>query len=79
MMPLGLLHAGEKAVIIEVRTSLSNSDKKLCCHIEDIGFRVGKTIQMLSNHEKEPLLVKLDESRIAVARKIAMRIFVKKI
>lgn len=79
MMPLGLLSAGEKAVIIEVRTRLCEGNKNLCCHIEDIGFRAGKMIQMLNNHESNPVLIKLDESRIAVDRRIAMRIFVKKI
>lgn len=79
MIPLGLLNDGEKAVIIKVRTKLGNSDKKLFCHIEDVGFRVGKIIQMLKNNEKGPILVKLDESRIAVGRGMAMKIFVRKI
>lgn len=79
MIPLGLLNAGEKAMIIEVRANVGNSDKKIYCHIEDIGFRAGKIIQMLSNPERDPILVKLGESRIAVGRRIAMRIYVKKI
>lgn len=79
MMPLGFLTVGEKAVVIEIRANVSGKHKNLNCHIEDMGFRVGKIIQMLNNYGTGPVLIKLDESRIAVARGMAMKIWVKKL
>ena len=43
---------------------------------EDMGLRIGKQVQMLSNGTG-PVLVKVDESRIAVDRGVAMRIKVR--
>ena len=50
-----------------------------CMHegrMEDMGIRVGKNIEMLNNPGRGPLLLKVDEARIAIGRAMAMRIFV---
>jgi ferrous iron transport protein A len=76
MMQLGLLAVGEKGEIVVVRESGE-------CHsgcdyrVEDLGLRVGKTVEMLNNGGG-PILLKVDESRIAVARGIAMKIMVRR-
>jgi ferrous iron transport protein A len=44
---------------------------------EEMGLRVGKRVRMLSNGAG-PMLVKVDESRIAVDRGIALRIKVRR-
>lgn len=46
--------------------------------IEDLGIRPGKTVEMLSNEGRGALLVKVDESRIAVGRGVAMKIMVRR-
>jgi ferrous iron transport protein A len=45
--------------------------------VEDMGLRIGKTVEMLTNGGG-PVLMLVDESRIAVARGIAMKIMVRR-
>jgi ferrous iron transport protein A len=82
MAPLGLLSKGEKAEIVEIKTHRGYSygkSKNQLCHAEDMGLRVGKVIEMLNNEGRGPLLLKVDESRIAIGRDMAMKIIVKKL
>jgi ferrous iron transport protein A len=68
-MPLGLLGDGESAEIVAVA-----ADRGGCAsRAEDMGLRIGKRVVMLSNGAG-PVLVKVDESRIAVDRGVAMKI-----
>ena len=73
MVPLGLLRLGDRAEVVEVIP-----DKHPCARIEDMGFRVGKTVEMLNNEGRGPLLIKVDESRLALGRGIAMKIMVRR-
>lgn len=83
MIPLGLLCPGERGEIVEVGL------RQACCtghcaeeraksdvRVEDMGLRVGKHVEMLNNGGG-PVLVRVDESRIAVDRGMAMKIMVK--
>lgn len=82
MAPLGLLSRGEQAEIVEIKGQKGcshGSSKKQLCHAEDIGLRVGKTVEMLNNEGRGPLLLKVDESRIAIGRGMAMKIMVRRI
>jgi ferrous iron transport protein A len=82
MTPLGLLSEGEKAEIMEIKTQKScghGISKNQLCHAEDMGLRVGRVIEMLNNAGRGSLLVKVDESRIAIDRGIAMKIMVRRI
>jgi ferrous iron transport protein A len=72
MMPLGLLAAGESAEIV----ATGRVDAFCASRAEDMGLRVGKRVEMLANGAG-PVLVKVDESRIAVDRGVAMRIKVR--
>jgi ferrous iron transport protein A len=79
MIPLGLLNPGEHGEIAEIRTLLtgtpsSGERSKGDCRIEDMGLRIGKRVQMLNNGS--PVLLKIDESRIAVDRGMAMKIMI---
>ena len=86
MLPLGLLASGEQAEIMEIRERKGcqpcecsidkHRDEK--CRIEDMGIRIGKSIKMLNNEGRGPLLLKVDESRIAVGRGMAMKILVRR-
>lgn len=84
MMPLGLLSPGEQGEIITVgfdKASLCGeccSDRRNAgCRLEDMGLRTGKSVEMLTNGGG-PILVRIDESRIAVDRGIAMKIMVRR-
>jgi Fe2+ transport system protein FeoA len=46
--------------------------------IEDMGIREGKTVEMLNNEGGMSLLVRVDETRIALSRSVAMKIMVKR-
>ncbi|GFO69430.1 iron transporter FeoA [Geomonas limicola] len=79
MIPLGLLSTGEHGEIVDIKITPSGGsccEKSKCdCRIEDLGLRIGKTVQMLNNGS--PVLLKVDESRIAVDRSMAMKILIK--
>jgi ferrous iron transport protein A len=82
MIPLGLLSPGEYGEIMEIRLTKASgpccSERAKCdCRVEDMGLRIGKTVQMLNNGG--PILLKLDESRIAVDRGLAMKIMIKEV
>lgn len=73
MIPLGLLAEGEAGEIVAgagARDGLEGT------RAEDLGLRAGKRVEMPSNGGG-PVLVKVDESRIAVDRRVAMRITVR--
>jgi ferrous iron transport protein A len=70
MVPLGLLANGESGEIVGCTAARHAS------RAEDLGLRVGKRVVMLTNGAG-PVLVKVDESRIAVDRGVAMRITVR--
>ena len=89
MMPLGLLTTGEKGEVMDViskdqtgnnRGSQGNDKGRHNehCRLEDMGLRTGKTVEMLNNEGRGPLLLKLDDARIAVGRRVAMKIMVRR-
>lgn len=82
MSPLSLLSEGEKAEIVEIKTQKGyghGCGKKHLHHAEDMGLRIGKIVEMLNNKGKGPILLKVDESRIAIGRGMAMKIMVRRI
>jgi ferrous iron transport protein A len=72
---------GEQGEIMTVRFH-----KAGCCggcgetsgRVEEMGLRIGKRVEMLTN-SGGPVLVKVDESRIAVDRSLAMKIMVREV
>lgn len=79
MLPLALLRAGDRAEIVGIPSHGCHADK--CgagVRIEEMGMRPGKTVEVLNNESSGPLLLKVDESRIALGRGLAMKIMVKK-
>ncbi len=85
MMPLALLSPGDRAEIVDIRATLQRPS---CCgqcggerhrgeeRAGEMGLRAGKMVEMLSNGG--PVLLKVDESRIAVDRGLAMKILVRR-
>jgi ferrous iron transport protein A len=87
MMPLGLLAEGETAEVAETRSEELYSPCSRCSfggpecfsRLEDMGLRVGKTVEIFNNHRAQGvLLVKVDNSRIALNRGMAMKIMVRR-
>lgn len=84
MMPLGILSPGERGEIVVVRIQNLPSYGQCCgerdkcdCRVEDMGLRVGKIVEMLNNGGG-PILLKVDESRIAISCGLAMKIMVRR-
>ncbi len=81
MMPLGLLSPGEQGEIAQIRIPATPAGgcarEKGEGRLEDMGLRIGKTVQMLTNGGG-PVLLKVDESRIAIDRGMAMKIMVRR-
>jgi len=86
MMPLALLSPGESGEIVSVNVQ-AHEDKPCCgqCNgkrhkgenrVEEMGLRPGKLVEMLTNGPG-PLLLRVDESRIAISRGMAMKINVR--
>ena len=86
-IPLGLLSTGDQGEIIAIRLNKIPSagqcctDREKCdCRVEDMGLRIGKTVEMLNNGGGSgAILLKVDESRIAIDRGLAMKIMVKEV
>ncbi len=91
MLPLGLLSVGEKAEVMEIREGAHKGNSEACrsgkcmpehtgqlCRMEDMGLRAGKVVEMLNNEGRGAMLIRIDESRIAIGRGIAMKIMVRR-
>ncbi len=72
-VPLGLLESGAAGEVLAVFPG-----KHCAARLEDMGFRAGKRVDVLNNGHRGPLLIKIDESRIALGRGMAMSILVRR-
>ncbi len=70
MMPLTLANMGEEAVIKRVGGS---PDMKK--HLEDMGFTAGGAVTVM-NTIGGNLIVKIKESRVAISKETAQKIFI---
>jgi ferrous iron transport protein A len=61
----------------ECECGIESGGEKEGARMEDIGFRIGKKVKMLRSGGG-PFLVKIDESRIAIACGMAMKIMVRR-
>jgi ferrous iron transport protein A len=76
--PLIFLNEGDSAEIVEFKTNPSSAHSDSLFRLDEMGIRSGKVIKMLNNGNSNSILIKVDNSRIAISRKIAMKIFVRK-
>lgn len=68
VMPLGLLGTGERGTVIDILTNCRYE------RFQDLGLRVGKEVEVLNMGRPGPLLIKIDETRIAIGHGMAMKI-----
>lgn len=81
------MSAGERAEVMEIREGSRlgtcspghKQDKSnQTCRMKDMGLHAGKVVEMLNNKGKGAILIRIDESRIAIGRGMAMKIMVNK-
>ncbi len=92
MVPLNQLNEGDFGEIAEItacrnrhcnrkkgwkKRFFSSPEGFSAGRMADMGLHVGKKIQLLQKGKQGPLLIKVDESRIAVGQKMAENILVK--
>lgn len=81
LLPLALLAPGEKGWIAQLRgggdTAYQHQGAEGAQRLEELGLRIGKSVEMLSCGAG-PILLRVDESRIALARGLAMKIMVRR-
>ena len=70
MMPLGLAPVDEESVIKKVG---GNAETKK--HLENLGFVPGTVVRIVSEMSGN-IIVNVKESRVAVSKELAMKIFV---
>jgi ferrous iron transport protein A len=76
--PLIFLNDGDSAEIVEFKINPSSAHSNSLYRLDEMGIRSGKVIKMLNNGNSNSILIKVDNSRIAISRKIAMKILVRK-
>lgn len=81
MAPLALLTPGDEAEVMKIEIDESfdkniESNANRTKRMEEMGVRIGQKIKILNNNGKGPILLKVQNSRIAIGRVIAMNILV---
>jgi ferrous iron transport protein A len=81
MFPLALLSPGEKGCIAQLRGGAEmfaeSKGVEGAQRLEELGLRIGKSVEMLRSGAG-PILLRVEESRIALARGLAMKIMVRR-
>lgn len=79
--PLALLTPGEKGCITQLRgcdaVRTGSKGAESAQRLEEMGLRIGKNVEMLSGGTG-PVLLRVEESRIALARGLAMKVMVRR-
>ena len=70
MLPLSALQDGEKGIIRKI-----GGKPEVKRHLADIGFTVGDEINVITEKNGN-IIVKVKESRIAISKEMAMKIYV---
>ncbi len=81
MFKLSLLNIGDTGEIIRINNrpckktqDCDESERNAGGIAKDLGLRVGKHVRILQKQGKGPILVKIDDMRIAIGKKLADRI-----
>jgi ferrous iron transport protein A len=80
MSPLALMREGECGEIVDSAGRREGGQKSRGRreHLEGMGIRPGKRVEMIANKGCGPLILRLDETRIALGRGMAMKIYVRR-
>lgn len=61
-----------------VRIGKGGTERNSSSHLYDMGLRPGKKVEMITNSGTGPLIMRVDECRIAIGRGMAMKIYVRR-
>ncbi len=75
MIPLALIGGGEKAEIID----FIKQGRGILSRLRDMGFFAGKIVEVISNEGCGLMLLKVDDTRVAIGRGMAMKIMVRRL
>ncbi len=80
MWPLSLMKEGERGEIAGLDSRDNHGQPGEGCreHLFNMGLRPGTQVEMITNRGGGPLVLRLDESRIALGRGMAMKITVRR-
>jgi ferrous iron transport protein A len=80
MSPLALLQEGETAEIVSLAGRFGTAFRgcRRIEHLNGLGFRPGKQVEMVRNRGGGPLVVRIEEACIALGRGIALNIHVRR-
>ena len=70
MMPLSVLSDGEQGIIKKI-----GGKPEVRKHLENLGFIVGDTVTVITEQSGN-IIVKIKETRIAISREMASKIYV---
>lgn len=70
MIPLSVLGTGNEGIIKRIA-----GKSEVRKHLENLGFIVGDTVTVISEQNGN-IIVKVKESRIAISKEMAMKIYV---
>lgn len=73
-MPLAFAKTGEEFEIVEMRGGMNFLKK-----VMEMGVYTGIKVRVISNPGNGPIIIALSDTRIALGRGMATRIFVKKL
>jgi len=79
MIPLGLLQNGEKGEVLQIASYGKGMGKGILLRLKSIGLYPGKIVEVLNNPGHGPILIKVNETRIAIGRGMAMKIMVRRL
>jgi len=71
MMPLAMVSPGQ-----DVRLIAIHGGQRLRKRLADLGLNLGMTVQVLHCNAQGPLLLAVKDSRLALGRGMALKIFV---
>ncbi|MFZ5451060.1 MAG: FeoA family protein [Thermodesulfobacteriota bacterium] len=74
LIPLGLLDPGEQGEVVRLISGKGSFHRLM-----DMGLRIGKRLEMLSNRGSGPVLIKIDGTRLALGRGVAMKILIRRV
>lgn len=80
MSPLAFMREGETGEIVDPTSGIESTQKDRRCkdQLENMGLRPGQRVEMIANSGCGPLVLRLDEARIAMGRGMAMKIYVRR-
>jgi ferrous iron transport protein A len=59
-----------------LKNNSNSHNSQFHCRIEEMGLRIGKNVSILQKGKRGPILVKVDETRIALGQGMAAKILI---